>query len=81
MKTAVFRFLYLIKLSTLDLFPENCQTEPPKIKLSENLSRGHPVVFNPSNAKLNPICHLLALLAHHIFHVSSIRDKYNIKMK
>ena len=31
-------------------------------------------MFNPSNAKLKPICHLLALLgAHHIFHVSRIR--------
>jgi len=30
--------------------------------------------FNPLNAELNPICHLLALLgAHHIFHVSGIR--------
>jgi hypothetical protein len=33
--------------------------------------------FNPLNAKLNPICHLLALLgAHHILHVSRIRVKY-----
>jgi len=32
------------------------------------------VAFNPLNAKLNPICHLLALLgAHHILHVSRIR--------
>jgi hypothetical protein len=31
-------------------------------------------VFNSVNAKLNPICHLLALLgAHHILHVSRIR--------
>jgi hypothetical protein len=31
-------------------------------------------VFNPLNAELNPICHLLALLgAHHIFHISRIR--------
>ena len=31
---------------------------------------------NPSNAELNPICHLLALLgAHHILHVSRIRVK------
>jgi hypothetical protein len=31
-------------------------------------------VFNPINAELNPICHLLALLvAHHILHVSRIR--------
>jgi hypothetical protein len=29
--------------------------------------------FNPLNAKLNPICHLLASLeAHHILHVSRI---------
>jgi hypothetical protein len=32
--------------------------------------------FNPLNAKLNPICHLLALLwAHHILHISRIRVK------
>ena len=32
--------------------------------------------FNPLNAQLNPICHLLALLgAHYIFHVSGLRVK------
>jgi hypothetical protein len=32
------------------------------------------VSFNPLNAQLNPICHLLSLLgAHHILHVSRIR--------
>ena len=40
----------------------------------ENLS------INPSNTKLNPICHLLALLgAHHILHVSRIRFKRQVK--
>jgi hypothetical protein len=29
--------------------------------------------FNPLNAKLNPICHLPALGAHHILHVGKIR--------
>ena len=30
--------------------------------------------INPLNTKLNPICHLLALLgAHHILHVSRVR--------
>ena len=29
--------------------------------------------INPLNAELKPICHLLALLAHHILHVSGIR--------
>jgi len=34
------------------------------------------LTFNPLNAKLNPICHLLALLgAHHILHISRIRVK------
>ena len=33
------------------------------------------LVFNPLNAKLNPICYLLALLAHHFIHVSRIRIK------
>jgi len=33
-----------------------------------------PKLFNPLNAELNPVCHLLALLgAHHILHVSGIR--------
>jgi hypothetical protein len=33
-------------------------------------------LFNPLNTKLNPICHLLALLgAHPILHISRIRVK------
>jgi len=33
-------------------------------------------LFNPLNAELNPICHLLALLgAHHILHINRIRVK------
>jgi hypothetical protein len=36
-------------------------------------------VLNPLNAKLNPICHLLALLgAHHILHVSRLRVNHNM---
>jgi hypothetical protein len=31
--------------------------------------------FNPLNAELNPICYLLALLAHQFLHVSRIRVK------
>jgi hypothetical protein len=38
-------------------------------------------IFNPLNAELNPICHLLALLgAHHIVHVSRIRVKLDIPL-
>jgi hypothetical protein len=32
--------------------------------------------LNPLNAKLNPICYLLALFgAHHILHISTVRVK------
>ena len=35
------------------------------------------LLFNPLNAELNPIRHLLALLgAHHIFHVSRVRVSF-----
>ena len=34
-----------------------------------------PAQFNPLNPELNPICYLLALLAHHFLHVSRIRVK------
>ena len=44
--------------------------------------QGISVVFNPLNAKLNSICHPLALLgAHHILHVSGLRVKYTNKWK
>ena len=32
-------------------------------------------MVNPLNPELNPICYLLALLAHHFLHVSRIRVK------
>jgi hypothetical protein len=39
-------------------------------------------VINPLNTKLNPICHLLALLgAHPILHISRIRVNYVIGTK
>jgi len=33
------------------------------------------MAINPLNTELNPICYLLALLAHHFLHVSRIRVK------
>jgi hypothetical protein len=48
------------------------------ISVSEHFSR----LVKPLNAKLNPICHLLALLgAHFIFHVNGIRVKQPIHEK
>ena len=37
----------------------------------DNIKMGLPI--NPLNPELNPICYLLALLAHHFLHVSRIR--------
>jgi len=37
------------------------------------------MMFNPLNAELNHVCHLLALLgAHHILYVSRIRVKLSV---
>ena len=39
------------------------------------------LTFNPLNAKLNPICHLLALFgAHHILHVSGVRVNFVLSL-
>jgi hypothetical protein len=43
---------------------------------SSNLNFDPPGSFNPLNAELNPICHLLELLgSHRILHVSRMRVK------
>jgi hypothetical protein len=45
-------------------------------ELQDGLHDGH-YCINPLNAKINPICHLLALLeARHILHVSRIRVNF-----
>jgi len=44
------------------------------IEMVENANGLGTVTTNPLNAKLNPICHLLAFfVAHRILHVSRIR--------
>jgi hypothetical protein len=40
-----------------------------------NLIESGNKIFNPLNPELNPICYLLALLAHDFLHVSRIRVK------
>jgi hypothetical protein len=36
------------------------------------------IYTNPLSPELNPICYLLALLAHNFLHVSRIRVKFNV---
>ena len=48
----------------------------PVLNLLNLMSGSSLSLFNPLNAELNPICHLLALLGvHHFLHVSRIRVK------
>jgi hypothetical protein len=52
--------------------------EPPTFGQCVNHLHHRVLLFNPSNAELNPIHYLLALLAaHHILHVSRIRVKFS----
>ena len=44
-------------------------------EISTESQRQNHCFFNPLKPELNPICYLLALLAHHFLHVSRIRVK------
>ena len=51
------------------VWKHKCSISVPHQYLSLNTG------INPLNAELNPICYLLALLAHHFLHVSRIKVK------
>jgi len=58
---------------------QNCLPMDPILGLINPVEAPSINLFNPLNAELNPICHLLALLgAHHILHVHWIRVKIGI---
>jgi len=46
---------------------------PKRDEVRREWRKLHNEELNPSNTKLNPMCHLLALLAHHILHISGLR--------
>ena len=48
---------------------------PSKGECTDLISDARYVRINPLNPELNPICYLLALLAHHFLHVSRIMVK------
>jgi len=51
-----------------------CFINVDTLSVFQNSVEKNSSLINPLNARLNPICHLLALLgAHHILHVSRIR--------
>jgi hypothetical protein len=78
--------------SPFQAYPKTISENPPQFRLASAYARGpewnrvqpaygtapsHIVFINPFNAELNPICHLLALLAHHILRISRITVKRN----
>jgi len=70
-KIYAFSHLHLIEVKVkIQLFP--CLTVHHTVKACGGLA-AH--IFKPLNGELNPICRLMALLAHHIFHISRIRVK------
>jgi len=65
----------LMNIPTFVFIEQGCKSSRSYSSIYNEKTRFY-VQFNPLNAKLNPICHLLALLgAHHILHVSRIRVK------
>ena len=62
------RDLYLTTHDT-----HNRQISMPPVEFEPTILAGERP--HPLNPELNPICHLLALLAHHFLHVSRIRVK------
>ena len=80
----VFRLENQNKLLALQLqFTD--QTRHTELHFKPTINFSHAVLWlafmlildyiNPLKPKLNPICYLLALLAHHFLHVSRIRVK------
>ena len=55
--------------------PSECFPIHNRRKFTVNDPRNFKILVNPLNPELNPICYLLALLAHHFLHVSRIRVK------
>ena len=78
-RSSILRYMY-VYIATL-VYVNNTGRELLMILahsalLSEDIRNIHSYfVLNPLNPELNPICYLLALLAHHFLHVSSIRVK------
>ena len=77
-----------LNIGVTELFPHSKRErererggERERERERERASKKGNKYFNLLNAKLNPICHLLALLgAHHILHVSRIRVKGHLTL-
>jgi hypothetical protein len=67
-------FHYILYLTTFRKYVEKGQVLLKSDKINGYFTRRIIYIFNPLNAKLNPICHFLALLGTYpILHVSRIR--------
>jgi len=77
-KTCIFCFFPIIN-KYLCMAKRSLLSERPSYIPKDDTPETLHDTFNPLNAELNPICHLLALLgAHPILHVSRIRVNWAI---
>jgi len=72
-QTCVLFFCKVRTLYSCQILINTLRTE--SFKLFKRPFPGFFLNFNTLNAELNPICYLLALLAHHFLHISSVRVK------
>jgi hypothetical protein len=73
--------MWNVKAKVIPVIIEVTGTIPKSLRQYPSNALGKHLI-NPINAKLNPICHSLALLGvHHILHVSRIRAKELPKKK
>ena len=72
-----FSFIFITEMTRLFLSASESQELCRRFAHGSEFQKAATVHtrFNPLNPELNPICYLLALLAHHFLHVSRIRVK------
>ena len=68
--TQVYCFMLICKISIKQYSIEHSEATAYNVITTICISH-----INPLKPELNPICYLLALLAHHFLHVSRIRVK------
>jgi len=75
----IWVFCYCASVLTTDKIYKKIQRKQTKHEIWNKRNKfpwtSRCYIFNPLNPELNPICYLLALLAHHFLHVSRIRVK------
>ena len=71
----LFSLSSLLRIQAVLSFQVRRQHFAARLKFIRSVQHSFSSLVNPLKPELNPICYLLALLAHHFLHVSRIRVK------